>query len=160
MTQPDFTAQSGQHKRVRARLDKVAYWLDDCITIPGTRWKLGLEPIIGLVPLAGDLIGLLLSGYIILEAVRVGAPLRLTARMAVIALLDLLSGLVPVVGDIVDMAYKSNRRNAGLLIQYLDQREGRTPRHSRIKTLIWLALLASVIALLAWLTVQLYHLMT
>lgn len=146
-----------QVRRVRARLDRIAYWLDECFTIPGTGWKIGLEPIIGLVPVAGDLVGLLLSGYIILEGIRVGAPPRLTARMAGIALVDVLSGLIPVVGDVFDFAFKANRRNAQLLSRYLDNLEGRDQSQSRTITMAMFALSAGAIALIVWTIFLFYH---
>lgn len=137
-------------RRVRARLNKIAYWLDGCISVPGTRWKIGLEPIIGLVPVVGDLVGLLLSGFIIIEGVRVGAPPRLTARMVGIAALDLLSGLVPVLGDVFDFAFKANRRNAELLIRHLDSLEGKLPRSSRWRQWLYLAFGMTLLVALSW----------
>lgn len=148
--------QSAQ--RVRARLQKIAYWLDGCIPVPGTRWRIGLEPIIGLVPVAGDIVGFLLSGFIIVEGIRVGAPPRLIARMLGITLLDALSGLVPVLGDVFDFAYKANRRNAELLMRHLDALEGRTQRVPRWRQLIHLALVLGVLGLLAWGCVRLFQL--
>jgi hypothetical protein len=137
-------------RRVRARLHRIAYWLDGCITVPGTRWKIGLEPIIGLVPVVGDLVGLVLSGFIIIEGVRVGAPPRLTARMVGIAVIDLLSGLVPVLGDVFDFAFKANRRNAELLIRHLDTLEGRRPQPSRWRQFAYVVLGLSLVCGLAW----------
>lgn len=135
---------------VRARLQKIAYWLDGCIPVPGTRWKVGLEPIIGLVPVAGDVIGFLLSGFIIIEAVRIGAPPRLLARMIGITVVDVLSGLVPVIGDLFDFAFKANRRNAELLSRHLDALEGRQAGGSRWRQLFYLVLLAVITGMLLW----------
>lgn len=147
---------SSQHiQRVRARLQTIAYWLDGCISVPGTRWKVGLEPIIGLVPVAGDIVGFLLSSFIILEGVRLGAPPQLTARMVGITVLDVLSGLVPVVGDLFDFAFKANRRNADLLTQHLDALENRPRRQRWLSRVVALVLLAGVLGLLAWALFQL-----
>ncbi len=136
--------------QVRARLQKIAYWLDGCIRVPGTRWKIGLEPIIGLVPVAGDIVGLLLSSVIIIEGVRVGAPPHLIARMIGITVIDALSGLVPVLGDLFDFAFKANRRNAELLTRHLDAVEGKPANSPLWRQLITLALLAAVLALAGW----------
>jgi hypothetical protein len=131
-------------------LQTIAYWLDGCISVPGTRWKVGLEPIIGLVPIAGDIVGLLLSSFIIIEGVRLGAPPQLTARMVGITVLDALSGLVPVFGDLFDFAFKANRRNADLLMQHLDVLENKPRRQRWGSRLVALVLLAAVLGLLAW----------
>ena len=102
-----------------ARLEKLAHWLDDAIPIPGTRFKLGLESLIGLIPGAGDVAGLLLGGWVIVEAHRAGAPAALKWTMARNTAADALIGLVPVLGDVFDFAYRSNRRNLHLLLNHL-----------------------------------------
>ena len=141
------------HHRVRAtraRLQRIAYWLEGCIPIPGTRWKIGLEPIIGLVPIAGDVVGFLLSTIIVLEGIKLGAPASLITRMVGITIFDVLIGLVPVLGDLFDFAYKANRRNAQLLTQHLDELEGKPAPKSRLRQLLSLAILGGVAVLLLW----------
>jgi hypothetical protein len=142
------------HQRIRAtreRLQQIAYWLENCIPIPGTRWKIGLEPIIGLVPVAGDAIGFALSTLIIFEGIKLGAPSSLITRMVGITVFDVLVGLVPVLGDLFDFAYKANRRNAQLLTKHLDEIEGLPPaRRSWPRRMLSLALLGAVAMLLGW----------
>jgi hypothetical protein len=99
--------------RVLARL------LDSSIPIPGTKWKIGFDPIVGLIPGIGDLIGAVLSGYIILEAARAEVPTLTLVRMLVNVGIDTVLGAVPAVGDVFDAAWKSNMKNVALLERHL-----------------------------------------
>jgi hypothetical protein len=107
--------QASRTRRVRV----LARLLDSSIPVPGTRWKIGLDPIVGLIPGIGDLIGAVMSGYIILEAVRADVPTFTLARMLVNVGIDTLVGAVPAVGDVFDAAWKSNTMNVALLERHL-----------------------------------------
>ena len=98
---------------LRAR--KLANLLDSAFTIPVIRKKIGLDPILGLVPGGGDLITALLSLYPLYVAYEMGMPRHLMARMGVNILMDFAVGSVPVVGDVVDIFWKANRKNLDLL---------------------------------------------
>lgn len=98
-----------------ARLRRVGWLLDNSIPIPGTRFHLGIDQIIGLVPGIGDLIGGVLSLYIIVEAWRLGVPRGLLARMGWNVAIDTLVGEIPLLGDLFDIAFKANIRNLALL---------------------------------------------
>lgn len=100
------------------RVEKLAYWLDEFITIPGTRFKIGLESLVGMIPVVGDFAGLVMGGYVVVEAHRLGAPNELKLRMIRNVALDGLIGLVPVLGDFFDFAYRSNRRNVQMLLAH------------------------------------------
>jgi hypothetical protein len=89
--------------------------LDYAFRIPGTSIRFGLDPILGLVPGLGDLITPLFSVFLILHANRVGAPRVVQLRMLLNALIDAAAGAVPIVGDLVDLAWKANARNLTLL---------------------------------------------
>jgi len=102
-------------KRVRV----LAKLLDNSISIPGTRWKFGLDAIIGLVPVIGDVMGAILSGYIVLEAARSEVPPFTLARMLVNVGIDALVGSVPGVGDVFDAVWKANIKNVALLEHHL-----------------------------------------
>lgn len=97
------------------RLDRLAYLLDDSIPIPGTGRRVGLDAVIGLVPGVGDAAGAVLSGYIVLEAARIGAPFPVLARMVLNVGVEALVGAVPFLGDLFDAAWKANDRNVRLL---------------------------------------------
>ncbi len=97
------------------RLRRVGYLLDSSIPIPGTRFRFGLDSLIGLVPGIGDLAGGALSLYIILESARMGVPRGVLARMGWNVAVDSLVGAVPVLGDLFDAGFKANMRNLALL---------------------------------------------
>ncbi|HEV8516300.1 MAG TPA: DUF4112 domain-containing protein, partial [Candidatus Limnocylindrales bacterium] len=100
--------------RARRELGDLAWLLDESIRVPGTRFRFGLEPIIGLIPGAGDLLSGALGLYIVARALGHGLPGVVVARMVANTLLDLAIGAIPVLGDLFDFAYKSNRRNIEL----------------------------------------------
>jgi hypothetical protein len=93
------------------RMRQISQLLDSAITIPGTKQRIGLDPILGLIPGGGDTISAALSGYIIVEAARMGLPRQALMQMVVNILLDTVVGSVPVVGDIFDVVSKANLRN-------------------------------------------------
>lgn len=100
------------------RARELARILDTAIGIPGTPIRVGLDAILGLIPGAGDVAGALLSAYIILTAIRGGAPPAVIWRMLGNVGLDTLGGALPIIGDLFDVAYKSNIRNVELLERY------------------------------------------
>jgi len=110
------------------RVRVLAQLLDNSITIPGTAWKIGLDPIVGLIPGIGDLIGAILSAYIILEAARAEVPGFTLFRMVVNLGLDTLLGAIPAVGDVFDAAWKSNVRNVALLERHLSKQVALPPQ--------------------------------
>ncbi len=97
------------------RLRTLSRVLDDLVRIPGTRFRFGLDPIIGLVPGLGDAAGAVFSGLILLAGVRLGAPPVVLLRMAGNIALDAIVGAVPLLGDVFDFGFKANRRNLALL---------------------------------------------
>ena len=112
---PETTPIPATHPDALHRVERIAKVLDEAIRIPGTRIKVGLDAVIGLIPGIGDAAGLALGSWFIYEAHRLGAPAALKWKMARNVGIDAVSGLVPVLGDIVDVAFRSNRRNLELL---------------------------------------------
>ncbi len=102
-------------RRARA----VANVMDRAIGIPGTGIRFGLDSIIGIIPGVGDAIGVALSGYIVMLAARAGVSKAVLTRMISNVVIDGVVGIVPLAGDIFDMAWKANTRNADLLEQEL-----------------------------------------
>jgi len=102
-----------------AAVSRFAYWLDAGIRIPGTNLRFGLDPILGLIPGAGDAAGAVLAGWILVEAIRLGASRATVLRIAGNIALDAAVGAVPLVGDIFDFAWKANLRNVALLERHL-----------------------------------------
>jgi hypothetical protein len=99
--------------------------------IPGLRFRIGFDAILGLIPGLGDLLGVLLSSYIVREAARIGAPPSVLVRMAFNVAVEGIVGLVPLVGDVFDAAWKANQRNLALLDAHLEHPQ-RSARSSRI----------------------------
>jgi hypothetical protein len=93
----------------------LARILDTAVGVPGTKIRVGLDAILGLIPGAGDAVSAALSGYIILAAARAGASKPVLLRMVGNVVLDTLIGSVPVVGDLFDVAFRANARNVALL---------------------------------------------
>lgn len=125
------------------RLRRLGYLLDNSIAIPGTRYRIGLEAIIGLVPGLGDLVGGGFSAWIILQAARLGAPPSLLARMGWNLLVDAAVGAVPLLGDLFDAGFKANMRNLALLDRLV---EGPAASHRASRRFI--AVLALLLVLL------------
>jgi hypothetical protein len=104
------------------RIARVARMLDAQFTVPGTGIRLGIDGLIGIIPGIGDALGLILSGYIYSEALRAGVRKRTLAAMGINTLLDTAIGAIPVLGDIFDIAYKSNMRTARLILRDMEKR--------------------------------------
>jgi hypothetical protein len=131
-----MTGPNDSLRRVRT----IASLLDDAIRIPGTNLRFGIDPLIGLVPGLGDLLGGAASAYIILEAARAGAPASVLLRMAINVGIDTLVGSLPVVGDAFDFAWKSNARNVDLLTRHVE-----SPRHTKRASMALVVLLVAAI---------------
>ncbi len=101
------------------RVRRLAKLLDNELRIPFTKFRIGLDPILGLVLGLGDLIGAALSSYIIIEAKRLGVPRSVLVRMMLNVAADAVGGSAPVVGDVFDAAWKCNMRNVRLLEEWL-----------------------------------------
>ena len=110
-------SQLPQMERLRA----MSRLLDNAFAIPGTRYRFGLDALVGLVPGLGDAVSAVFSGYIILQAARLGAPKSVVTRMIANVALDTVVGWVPILGDLFDVAWKSNLRNMVLLENHLQQ---------------------------------------
>src|SRR5689334_22427922 len=141
------------------QLDHLAGVLDDIFHIPGTKIRFGLDPIVGLVPGLGDIITGLLSFLIVFAAWQRGLPRIALSRMLANIAIDTLLGSIPILGDVFDATWKSNRMNYNLLVRYRGGvRQGLIARD-------WLFFLALVVCIAATvvlpivLVVGIYHLL-
>jgi hypothetical protein len=107
--------------KIRIRLERLAWFLDNSIPIPGLDARIGLDPLLGLFPGIGDTLGALLSSYILAAAARLGAPKSVLLKMAFNIAVDAVLGAFPLLGDLFDIVWKANHRNVKLLGDYLDQ---------------------------------------
>ena len=132
------------------RLRVLTRLLDSAIQIPGTRYRVGLDAVIGIVPGIGDAVGAIFSAFIVFQAARMGVSTATLVRMLGNVALDTIVGEVPLLGDLFDAGWKANTRNLALLEGHLEQ-PAATRRGSR--RALWLVggalvlLLAGVIAL-------------
>ena len=113
---------SPEYLQLLNRLDRLATWLDSQYRIPMTKTYVGWDAIIGLIPIAGDLITAVLSLRLISYARTLGADDRITAWMALNVLVDALLGAIPIVGVVGDIFFRANLRNLKLLLDEIEQR--------------------------------------
>lgn len=104
-----------------ARLDALAKLLDVAFIVPGTKVRYGIDGLIGLIPVIGDIITTAISLWVVREARALGAPWHLTARMLGNVAVDGAVGLVPIAGDAFDVMFRANMRNVRLLRRWLDR---------------------------------------
>ena len=111
------------------RLRSLAWLLDSSIPLPGG-FRIGLDAIVGLVPVVGDVAGALIAGFILNEARLLGAPRSVLLRMSANVMIETVLGAVPLLGDLFDAGFKANLRNITLLERY-QLNPQRSQRHSR-----------------------------
>jgi hypothetical protein len=104
-------------------LQRLANLLDNQFRIPFTRYRIGWDFIIGLIPVAGDVLTGLASLFILIGARKYGVSGRIQLRMLVNILIDVLAGSVPILGDILDASFKANARNMRLLLDAIESRQ-------------------------------------
>lgn len=140
----------------QSHYQKLARWLDDRFRIPGTHIRFGLDPVLGLFPGLGDWIGGLISLYFLYQAARNDARIFILFRMLINILIDLLVGTIPVIGDIFDVGWKANIKNAELLNE-LERNPEKTKKQSKIIVWMFFAIAAIIILgliyLIGWMLV-------
>jgi hypothetical protein len=105
-----------------ARLEALAKLMDSAFFVPGTNVRMGLDALVGLVPVVGDLVSGAISSYLIWEARRLGASRWVIGRMAANTLIDTAFGAIPIVGDAFDVLFRTNVKNLALLRKHLARR--------------------------------------
>lgn len=160
---PDVIEADEKLPRDLVALRKFAFYMDEAFTIPGTNFKVGLDALLGLIPGIGDVIGAVMSTWIVIGALRHRVPARVIMRMVLNIMIDLFVGAVPVAGDVFDFLYEENVKNMRLLEKHRDRR--RPPRSTAaiafvaaciVLFVLSLAVLAmvGVVALIVWLVGQ------
>ena len=104
-----------------ARITAVAKLMDSLFAIPGTRIRLGVDSLLGLVPVVGDIASQMVATYLIWEARKLGVPKFTLWRMVGNTLVDTVAGAVPLVGDAFDVAFRANMKNLRLLERHLER---------------------------------------
>lgn len=111
---------------VRARVEMLERLLERSFTVPGVNMPVGLDAIIGLVPVLGDLLTTMMGAYVVWEARNLGLPKWKLARMGANVLFDTAIGAIPVVGDAADFVFRSNSRNLKIIRRHLDKHHPQT----------------------------------
>jgi hypothetical protein len=141
--------EKGANRDRLRRLDWLSQVLDSAWSVPGTSYRIGLDGIIGLIPGIGDPLGAMLSSYLIFEAARMGAPTHILLRMVGNVAVESVVGVIPILGDIFDLAWKANVRNLALLRAHKDKLLGHERSSRKIIMLILGALLFVFLGVIA-----------
>ncbi|PTX95055.1 DUF4112 domain-containing protein [Spartobacteria bacterium LR76] len=118
----------------------LAWILDDLFTIPGTKFRVGLDPIIGLIPGLGDSSSTAIASLLLVQALRAGVPKVVITRMAVNILINAGVGAIPGIGDVFSAWFKSNRKNYQLL-----QRHAGASRKNTVGDWIFLGAIIAIV---------------
>ncbi len=144
-----------------ARLDRLAWLLDSRFRIPFTQIRIGVDGLVGLVPLYGDAISFLISLGVIFYVAKMGVPRALLLRLCINSILDFIIGIIPFFGDVADIFMKSNLRNVAIARKYFEhpQREHRRTRVYIFGVIFAFAILfISSIAFVFWLGLKIFNL--
>lgn len=161
-TSPQSDARWPRMHTLGRGVEWLAYILDSAIPIPGTKFRIGLDPILGLLPGAGDAVGGALSLGVIFLALQHRVPMWVIARMVANVAIDAAVGGIPIVGDLLDFGLKANQRNLNILKrQQLQKDPTRVPFSYWIGAafllLLAMACIALPIFLLAYVFTDLVH---
>src|SRR3954469_11384545 len=131
------------------QLKTLSRVLDSAIAIPGTRYRFGLDAVVGLVPGIGDAIGGMFALYIVFQAARMGVPKATLARMIGNVGLDTLVGEIPLLGDLFDLGFKANLKNVALIEQHVQRPASGKAQSRRVLLLLGVGLLAVLVGIVA-----------
>lgn len=119
---PTFRHQrQPERERALGRAKRVATVMDDVVRIPGTNVRVGLDPVLSVVPVTGDAVGAVIGLYVVLEAFRIGVPKRTLAAMLGLLGLDFVLGSIPVFGPLFDAVLRVNDWNTRILESHVDR---------------------------------------
>lgn len=145
------------NKEHTKRSKQLAVLLDSKFTIPGTNIRFGIDPILGLIPGAGDWLAGIISIYFIFLGILEGGNSAVLIRMFLNILLDIIFGSIPVIGEVFDVAWKANLRNARLLDE-LAKDPRKTEAQSRwfnwILFIIFVLIILGLLVAISWLIIE------
>jgi hypothetical protein len=142
-----------ERSRALAEVAALAWLLDNSIPVPGTGGRrLGIDALIGLVPVAGDLVSAGLGLFVVWRGSRLGLPRIVVARMLANSAIDLVVGAIPFAGDAFDLWFKANTRNLGLMRRYLERPEAST-RNEWLVVGALVAVVVLIVLAVGWLLV-------
>jgi Domain of unknown function (DUF4112) len=151
---PLSTTNEGTRSAKLEHIRHLSHLWDKAFAVPGTNFRFGLESIIGLLPVGGDFVGIILSGYILFHAFQFNLPKTLLVRMIFNVLLDGVVGSIPFLGDLFDTTWKANTKNVKLLEAHL-----LSPETTRKQDSKFLAILFGAVFFLGILLIALFIIM-
>jgi hypothetical protein len=116
----EWTTSADADNPALERARTMGHLLDDAIRVPGTDFRFGLDPIMGILPVGGDLAAAAASMYIIFEAFRAGASRDVLGKMTALVAVDLVIGSIPVLGVVFDAFWKANKWNLSMLESHIE----------------------------------------
>ena len=119
MSETTSPSVGGRKRRISPFVQRLVELMDQRFVVPGTRFRFGLDALIGMIPGFGDLLGMVIGSAVFFEAVRLRMPVAVLGRMLFNLWIDSVVGSLPVVGDAFDFVFKANRRNLRLLERHL-----------------------------------------
>jgi hypothetical protein len=131
------------------RLRTLSRLLDSAFVLPGTKFRFGVDAIVGLVPGIGDAISAIFSIYIIFQAARLGVPKSTLARMIGNVGVDTIVGEIPLLGDLFDAGFKSNIRNMALIEQHVERPTAARAQSRSLLLVLGIGLLALFVGIVA-----------
>ena len=126
-------------------VERIAYLMDDSLKIPGTNFRFGLDPLLNLIPVLGDISGFAVSGMLVLTMAKKGVSNKVIVLMVLNIVLDFVIGAIPIIGNIFDFTYKANSRNIKLLKEHYSENK----HQGSGKNIVAIVLVVLVILLIA-----------
>ncbi len=139
--------------RALTEVEALAWLLDNSIPVPGTGGRrLGIDAIIGLVPIFGDLVSGGLGLFVVWRGSRMGLPRGVVARMLANSAIDFVIGSIPLIGDAFDLWFKANTRNLGIMRRYIEYPDTST-RNEWLVISALVGILIAIVAVIGWMIV-------
>jgi hypothetical protein len=126
------------------RLKLLSERLDDSIKIPGTNQKIGIDAIVGIIPILGDFIGVIFSTYIMYSGIKMGVSSKIVKKMATNIAIEFVIGSIPIIGDIFDALWKANKRN----VELIEEATIENQENYRLNYLIMASLIVLILGLI------------
>ena len=139
--------------RSLAEVEALAWLLDNSIPVPGTGRRFGIDAVVGLVPVVGDIVSAGMGLLVVWRASRMGLPRIVVMRMLAVSAVDFVIGSIPIIGDAFDLWFKANTRNLALLRRHIERPETSTRDDWMVVTGL-LAVVVAIVALIGWLLVS------
>lgn len=137
-----------------AEVEALAWLLDNSIPVPGTGRRFGIDAIVGLVPVVGDVVSAGMGLFVVWRASRMGLPRIVVMRMLAVSAVDFVIGSIPLIGDAFDLWFKANTRNLALLRRHIERPDTSTRDDWMVVTGL-LGIVIAIVAVIGWLLVSL-----